>query len=618
MKIRFLLLAALLLAVICLFVGCDSDDNGEIPEETLPPVENIVFAGGEVQYTIVRPDSADDDVRSAATKLYTALNKYSKVGVGTDWLKPGDPVPEFEILLGDVEREESKGMFYDVPAVGFAIRVVGQKLVILPSQPDCADEAVDYLIGLCAEQGLVLPENDLNAGNYPLGSVKLGGTPISEYEICSSEGELAAMLQQQIAALTSYRLRISSETADSPQIILGQSAKQGVELKYYDYTIESDGKNVYINGYGKHETGHAIKIFIEMIQNAAGYDLVLTETLDSYTLPDREEYIKDPSKLYMLWDYIWEAPEWMLDYESKKTDIFGGKGSQKLYASAHRAEQVYYPENSIEAVISTYYMGAAIAELDFGVTKDGVLVLLHDPGFTRTTNVKDYVGKPGYPDSTKVGDWTYEQLQVLNLKEGDGGDSARLTPFKVATLEEALTVCKDRLFIVPDKYANWQYIKSDDVMQESAENYLVDVMKKTGNFESIIISYGKSVDNNYLSAVDAVKIQKLLKAETGVTPFIMVRSGVDSTKRSFEYLLQNAEPASFTIQFNGEMDKKTNYEPFYREYGDRVAFLVWTINSGDDIRKNWEWIYENGLRVIMTNELLDLCQYCAEVGEGTP
>ncbi len=627
---RFMLALAVVLSLV-LLVACNGNVDPSIdqgtttePSVTEPAVPDIVFIGGENIYTVVRPENAEKEVTTAVTRLYSEISALGEIKITTDWLRKGDEIPKYEILIGDVERDEAAALADDVPYCGFIIKVVGEKLVVLSTNASYMDAAVDYLIGLCTETGLALPSNylhieDLKEGGYPLADAKLAGTPLSEYEISSRKPDLAKTLQKLIGEQTGYRLPIASSDSEAPLIVIGQSAKDSpTELQYYDYSIESKDKNVYIRGYGEHETGHALKALVELIASAPGHDLALTETVDSYTLPAREEYIADPSKLYMLWDYLWEAPEWMLDYEAKKADLFGGFGSQKLYASAHRAELGFYPENSIEAVISTYYMGAAIAELDFSATRDGVLVLMHDGTLTRTTNASDFIGKPGYPSSANVSDWTYEQLMSLNLKEGGGGNNAKLTPFKIATLEEALTVCKERLFIVPDKYANWQYVKSTDVMQNSKKLYLVDAMKKTGNYESILISYGISAGSNYLNSIDCVKIQKLLKAETGVTPFILMRCTPSEVKGVYNYFSANAEPQSFTLQLNGDLNKNTAYLSAYNSHGDKLTFLAWTIGTGEkfnDIRENWEWMYGKGLRVIMTNDLFGLCQYCAELGE---
>ncbi len=632
-----LVLVSLVLLIACNAKQEISDESSANSEEILNTteeevthapvvIEDIAFTGGDVTYNVVRSEDASDTVIDAAIKLYTSLRVGDQnMKLVSDWVKPGDPIPEYEIIIGNADREEVRSLASTVPYCGYTVKVVGKKLVILAFNDDYMFKAVNSVIDLMADRRLVLKENyestvDFKEGEYPLADAVLGDRKITEYSISSKKQDTADLFRKMIGKQVGVWLPIADKDSEGPKIYIGSSAKENfAPIEYYEYRIESKGEDVYFFAYGDNEYGHSFKVFFDMLSSAQGHKLALSETINAYKLPSREEYINDPSKLYMLWDYLWEAPEWMLDYEDKKASLFGGKGSEKLYASAHRAELVFYPENSIEAVISTYYMGAAIAELDFGATKDGILVLLHDDTLSRTTNVADFMGKPGYPNSANVSDWTYAQLMDLNLKEGGGGASAALTPFKIATLEEALIVCKERLFIVPDKYKNWQYVRSTDIMQGSKQIYLSDLMKKTGNCESILVSYGNSGTSNYLNAADAVELQKLLKAETGVTSFILFRCKPDASRSNYSYFTNNAEPNSFAIQLNGDYKSSTNYSMAYKLLGDKVTFLAWTIGTGDswnDYRKNWEAMYNNGLRIIMTNDLFNLAQYCEDVGDA--
>ncbi len=617
---RFIFAVTVFISLL-LLISCTGGENSE-DVTTEDPIEDITFIGGEIRYTIIRPESTDDATLDAAIKLHTELGKFGDIELGIDWIKSGDPIPAYEILVGDVKRDETAALLRDVPYCGFMVKVVGQKIVVLATNSDYIDDAVDHLIGLCGESGLTLAGDylfikDFMDGNYPLKDARLSGTPLSEYEISCKKQNYTQILQKLIGEQTGYCLPVATSDSTAPKIFIGQSADtSATALKYYDYSIESKDKNVYIRGYSENETCHALKVFVNLIEAANDNNLVLTEILDSYTLPDREEYIKDPSKLYMLWDYIWEAPDWMLDYDLKKSDLFGGKGSERLYALAHRGETDYYPENSIEGIISAYFMGAAIMEIDLGVTKDGVLVLIHDDNLKRTTNVSEFVGKEGYPKSTLVSDWTLEQLRSLNLKEGNGGNSAKLTPFTIPTLEEALIVAKDRFFLDPDKIANWQYLESNDLMQDSKKYYLLDDMKKTGNYESIFI-YGNAQDSKHLTAEELIKLQQRLKTETGVAPFILFRSTSGEITGYYNYFSKYAEPGTFALQPGGNLNKDVDYSTPYRLYGDEIVLFTWTIGDGDDwndYRSNWEWAYKKGLRVIMTNDVFNLCQYCAEIG----
>lgn len=92
--------------------------------------------------------------------------------------------------------------------------------------------------------------------------------------------------------------------------------------------------------------------------------------------------------------------------------------------SAHRGGMMSgYPEDCLESCQKTYTMMPTFFEIDFRLTKDSVMVLMHDADIARTTNGKG-----------KVSSYTYDELQQFNLKDRKG----KITPFKVSTLKSVL------------------------------------------------------------------------------------------------------------------------------------------------------------------------------------
>ena len=181
---------------------------------------------------------------------------------------------------------------------------------------------------------------------------------------------------------------------------------------------------------------------------------------ESYQFPTREEYIKNPDTFVTAWEYLWSPPEWLLSYDEKQ-EAFNKHTRPMIWA--HRGGSDYYPDNSIEAIISSIQMGADVMELDFRYTKDGVLVLIHDETLYSSTDWAKKKGKNGLPTSDKVQDWTYDELQQLNLKSGNVFSRLSTSEYKIPTLEEVLQVCEGRVFFVMDKintYEEWDTIHS--------------------------------------------------------------------------------------------------------------------------------------------------------------
>ena len=110
--------------------------------------------------------------------------------------------------------------------------------------------------------------------------------------------------------------------------------------------------------------------------------------------------------------------------------------SDYVVVASHRGDWRNYPENSIPAIESVIRMGVDIMELDVKMTKDSVLILMHDKTIDRMTNGKG-----------RVCDITYDSLMTFNMRRAHNVVTDTL---KVPTLREALLCCKDRILVNVD------------------------------------------------------------------------------------------------------------------------------------------------------------------------
>ena len=53
---------------------------------------------------------------------------------------------------------------------------------------------------------------------------------------------------------------------------------------------------------------------------------------------------------------------------------------------AHRGHSIAYPENTLEAYRKAIELGVEIIECDVNITRDGTLLMMHDPTLDRTTS----------------------------------------------------------------------------------------------------------------------------------------------------------------------------------------------------------------------------------------
>ncbi|MDR1936918.1 MAG: glycerophosphodiester phosphodiesterase family protein [Tannerellaceae bacterium] len=118
-------------------------------------------------------------------------------------------------------------------------------------------------------------------------------------------------------------------------------------------------------------------------------------------------------------------------------EFFAYKADGSIIVSGHRGgREKGFPENSIEGFQNVLNQMPAIFETDPRMTKDSVIVLMHDATLDRTTTGKG-----------KLSDYTWAELQSVRLKDSEGN----VTPYKIPTLEEAIIWSRGKTVINLDK-----------------------------------------------------------------------------------------------------------------------------------------------------------------------
>lgn len=103
---------------------------------------------------------------------------------------------------------------------------------------------------------------------------------------------------------------------------------------------------------------------------------------------------------------------------------FRHTGNDPLLITGHRGGMVKgFPENSIATFENTLKHTPAFFEIDPRLTKDSVMVLMHDATLDRTTTGQG-----------KLSDYTYEELKKFRLKDAEGN----ITDFPIPTLSEVI------------------------------------------------------------------------------------------------------------------------------------------------------------------------------------
>lgn len=94
------------------------------------------------------------------------------------------------------------------------------------------------------------------------------------------------------------------------------------------------------------------------------------------------------------------------------------------------------PENSLLALEHCVEIGVDVMETDVRMTRDGYLVMLHDPTVDRTTD-----------GTGNLSDLTLAQVKALRLRANEGGPDAPLTDQTIPTLDEMLARAGNRIVL---------------------------------------------------------------------------------------------------------------------------------------------------------------------------
>ena len=116
---------------------------------------------------------------------------------------------------------------------------------------------------------------------------------------------------------------------------------------------------------------------------------------------------------------------------------FAYTGDGSLLISGHRGARVAgFPENSLEGFQFVLARMPAFFEVDPRLTKDSVIVLMHDATLDRTTDA-----------TGSLSEYTYAELQSVRLKDHEGN----VTTAKIPTLEEVINWSEGKTVINLDK-----------------------------------------------------------------------------------------------------------------------------------------------------------------------
>jgi glycerophosphoryl diester phosphodiesterase len=120
---------------------------------------------------------------------------------------------------------------------------------------------------------------------------------------------------------------------------------------------------------------------------------------------------------------------------------------------AHRGASAYAPEHTLAAYHLAIEQGADYVEQDLAVTKDGVLICLHDDSLERTTNVEEIFPDRGVVDpASGQRRWLAPDFTLAEIKRLDAGTwlDKRFAGERVPTWEEAVAAVGGAAGLYPE------------------------------------------------------------------------------------------------------------------------------------------------------------------------
>lgn len=143
----------------------------------------------------------------------------------------------------------------------------------------------------------------------------------------------------------------------------------------------------------------------------------------------------------------------------------------------HRGASAYRPEHTLASYQLALEMKADFVEPDLQVTRDGVLICMHDVTLDRTTNVKSV-----FPDRAREvkgkKHWVISDFTLAEIKQLDAGSwfDPKYAGEKVPTFQEMLDLVRGKAGVIPETKSPEDYEKTG----LSMEKLVMEFLKKNG------------------------------------------------------------------------------------------------------------------------------------------
>ncbi len=270
--------------------------------------------------------------------------------------------------------------------------------------------------------------------------------------------------------------------------------------------------------------------------------------------------------------------------EPERTNPFLIESGTATQNVAHRGGRGLYPENTLVAFDSAALLGVDVLEMDVHLTKDSILVTIHDETIDRTC---DTIGN--------VIDFTYAELQAFNFgynfEASNGSFPYRANPVRIPKMEDIFAQHGDKLMVIEIKDNGEAGLRAADKLAALIRQY--DMAKKVAafSFSDDVMDYFHSINTD--DAFTGASIGD------GLSFVLATRANPDTT------LSIRADVFAFPQEMLGiDLTSDTFISAAHRH---NVAIHYWTINDKDEMKA----LIQKGADGVMTDRP-DLMQEALE------
>ena len=400
--LKFLTLTA---AALLLLSSC-SGEGAENPAETTAETEQAaeiytVASPGACDYAFIRADVIGNDALKKTIDLRRSIEEKFGVTIKieSDWSrdnKENNTVESTsdvrEVLIGNTNRAETRALAeeYKDLGYGYVIKAVNGKIVIWGTEEAALVSALNYFSDTyLGDDTLEFPEGftytwSLTGEGMPLTVIANEYSIICGQKAADRVWNASNLLSKRLEELSGTKPKVVADEKDTDksdkEILIGSTdrAESAIDgIGYMDYVIRIKGGKIVLFGGSPLATQSAAERFISMIKDGT----ISTLDRDFEYKSNYHELIADSlafniDSFVPVWADKFTPAEWMLDYEEKLYALTAPDG--RMTADSHRGDVQNYPENSIPGILSAIMLGADVIEIDIRLTKDNIMVLMHD------------------------------------------------------------------------------------------------------------------------------------------------------------------------------------------------------------------------------------------------